>query len=192
MLIWSFVLWTVQEWNCSVSVFYLLDFTGCLSLFSSPTFNVRFQGKKCIQKPQGFSVVSLRQLDLGKVKDTHYTLRDPESCCCGPHLSLSLCPVVKEIWAHVNDGTDPSRETMWRLKGGFFLFLLPGLLVCWKFTWPFISPLHKLLSFVQQLLFRRISWLCCLGQSSRMPSSGVYVRSSSWGDHLQSVDRIMW
>lgn len=88
----------------------------------------------------------------------------------------SLCPVCKEIWVDVCDGRDPSQQTMSRLKRGFFLSSLRSLLVRCKFTWPLNSSPHKLLSFVQQLLFGHIRRHCCLGHGRGMLSLGVYVR----------------
>lgn len=101
----------------------------------------------------------------------------------------SLCPVCREIWADVCDGKDPSQQTMSRLKRGFFFFSLRSLLVRCKFTWPFNSSLHKLLSFVQRLLFGHIRRHCCLGHSSGMLSSGVYVRRPFFLAQPQSLDR---
>ena len=108
---------------------------------------------------------------------------------CTPFVP-SLCPVCKEVWVDVCGGSDPSQQTMSRLKRGFLLFSLRSPLVRCKFTWPFNSSPHKLLRSVQRLLFGHIRRHCCLGHSSGMLSSGVYVRrpflngSVSW--------RIMW
>lgn len=103
---------------------------------------------------------------------------------------LSLCPVCKEIWADVCDGRDPSRQTMAWLKGGFFLFSLWSLLVRCKFTWPFNSSPHKLVSFIQRLLLGHIRRHCCPGLSNRPSPNGALTCHLE--DTRPQQQRFMW
>lgn len=126
--------------------------------------------RKYIPNPWGSVVINLRRLDHSF---------NGETCRHRPSIMLLQTPIFlplpclkkkkkKEIGVDVCDGRDPFEETKWGI-----LFSFQG---CCKFTWPLNSPLHKPLSLVQQLLFKRIRRHCCLGHSSGMLSSGVYVR----------------
>lgn len=145
------------------------------SLYGDPAL---WQKENPSKNPRGSSVVS--ELEAAKTSltlhtdtHTHTTLLKQYHVVLEPFVP-SLCPVCKEIWVDVCDGRDPSQQTMSWLKRGFFFFSLWSLLVRCKFTWPFNSSPHKLLSFIQRLLFGHIRRHCCLGLSNWLSLTALW------------------
>lgn len=143
---------------------------GFASLCGDPAL---WQKENPSKNPRGSSSV-VRELEAAKASLTHThhtptyahtTLLKQYHVVLEPFVP-SLCPVRKEMRVDVCGGRDPSQQTMSWLKRGFFLLSLWSLLVRCKFTWPFNSSPHKLLSFIQRLLFGHIRRHCCPGLSN--------------------------